>query len=200
MSSLIGHGLVGGAIGWVMYRDRAPASLRRSIWLGWLIIIALIPDLDYVVPVLYPSANNGLRISHSLIFSAALPVFTLASLVISGAGRDSLWRSSIPLFFAGYSHVGMDWLVGVTPLPLLWPVSDRRFRLPFGLLPSAGKISLYNYYFYYNLGIELGVLLPLIGCALISRSRLSLQQKWAVRGLLLLVAAYFMHWAYGLSR
>ncbi|MEM6840185.1 MAG: metal-dependent hydrolase [Cyanobacteria bacterium P01_C01_bin.120] len=193
MSSFIGHGLVGDAIGWVMYRDRAPTKFRRSIWLGWLIVIALIPDLDYVVPILYLSANSGLRISHSLIFSATLPIFTLVSLIISGARRDRLWRSSIPLFFAGYSHIGMDLLVGVTPLPLLWPVSDRPFRLPFGLLPSAGKISLYNYYFYYNLGIELGVLLPLIGCALISRSRLSLQQKWAVRGLLLWVSAYFMH-------
>ncbi|MGD1861184.1 MAG: metal-dependent hydrolase [Leptolyngbyaceae cyanobacterium] len=164
MSSFIGHGLLGGTIGTISYPPGLRAKIYRPVWVGWLVIIALIPDLDYAVPMLQASANAGLRITHSLLVALLFPILTLLGLLALGMRQHQLWQSGLQLTLAGLSHLGMDLLVGVTPLPLLWPVSDRPFRLPFGLLPSAGKISLYNYYFYYNLGIELGVLLPLIGC------------------------------------
>ena len=172
----------------------------RVLWGGWLIIVAVIPDLDYVVPWLHPSANDGLRITHSLLFAALLPALTLLGLKFIRVGRKTLKRSGLLLVLAGFSHNGMDLLVGVTALPLLWPASDRLFRLPFGLLPSAGKLSWVNFYFYYNLSIELGVLLPLIACIFIRKSSIAAQARWVLIVSLLLVSAGFMHWAYGLSR
>lgn len=200
MSSFIGHSLVGGAIGWIPPSSQPRWSFFRLGWVGWLIIIALLPDLDYVILALHPSANAGLRITHSLLFALGLPMLTVAGCVVAGVRGQQLWHASAQLVLAGLSHVWLDMLVGVTALPLLWPASDRLFRLPFGLLPSAGKISLFNYYFYYNLVIELGVLLPLLFCALIQQSRVAVKQKWRITFTLLLVSTYFMHWAYGLSR
>ena len=200
MSSLIGHSLIGGAIGWVPFPAQSRWNFLRSVWIGWLVIIAVVPDLDYVIPTLNPGGNEGLRITHSLLFALGLPMLTYLGFVIVGIRGQKLWWVGGSLALAGLSHICLDLLVGVTALPLLWPASDRLFRLPFGLLPSAGKISLFNYYFYYNLVIELGVLLPLLLGALIHRSRVSVEQKWGIKFTLLLVSTYFMHWAYGLSR
>lgn len=91
-------------------------------------------------------------------------------------------------------------LVGVTALPLLWPITSNVFKLPFGLLPSAGKPSLSNYYFYCNLGIEMGALVPLSCGLLISQYKRLSVWRWGIISLLLSVSAYFMYWAYGLSR
>ena len=67
------------------------------------------------------------------------------------------------LLLASVSHPLLDLLVGAHGLPLLWPFTDRQVALPFGLLPSAGRLALDNYYLWRNLLIELGVLVPLFG-------------------------------------
>ncbi len=56
----------------------------------------------------------------------------------------------------------MDLLVGVHPMPLFWPLNSNLIVLPFGVLPSAGKLNIFNHYFWRNLVIESGVLLPII--------------------------------------
>ena len=200
MSSFIGHSLVGGTIGWLAQPFPYKGKFAGVLWSGWLVIVAVIPDWDYVVPFLHPSAHDGLRITHSLLFALLLPSLTILILKFAHVTRETLRDSGLMLVLAGFSHMGMDLLVGVTALPLLWPVSDRLFRLPFGLLPSAGKVSLSNFYFYYNLLIELGVLLPLIACIFIRKYRISAQARWILSVILLVVSAGFMHWAYGLSR
>lgn len=181
-------------------KPRLATSRSKFLWIGWLVVVAIAPDLDYVVPLLHPSSHAGLRITHSLFFSCLLPTITIVFLRISGVERESLLNASLQLTLASFSHVGLDLLVGVTVLPILWPVSSNVFKLPFGLLPSAGKPSLSNYYFYYNLGIEMGVLIPLSCCLLVSKSKKRSVWRWVIVGILLLVSAYFMHWAYGLSR
>lgn len=130
----------------------------RSLWLCWLIVVASIPDLDYLVKALNFINNQGLRITHSIFFSSIAPCFTIAALPIMKV--NSSWQRSIQVILAGWSHLVLDLLVGVTPLPLLFPLIKIPFKLPFGILPSAGKISIDNYYFYRNLALEMGVLLP----------------------------------------
>ncbi|AFY39016.1 hypothetical protein Lepto7376_2756 [[Leptolyngbya] sp. PCC 7376] len=85
-------------------------------------------------------------------------------------------------------------------MAIAWPLDKTAFKLPFGLLPSAGKPSLSNYFFYYNLGIEMGVLLPLSISLVLIRSQKTTWWKWGIIGLLLAISIFFMHWAYGLSR
>ena len=101
---------------------------------------------------------------------------------------------------AGLSHLVLDFLVGVTPLPLLWPLDSAAFSSPVGILPSAGRIQLSNYYFYRNVLIEVGVLAPLYYVA----RELYLGERGTrnrVRMLiLLLVAGCFVVWSVSLSR
>jgi hypothetical protein len=68
---------------------------------------------------------------------------------------------SLQLILAGLSHLVLDLAVGVTALPLLYPFSHETFKLPFGILPSAGKIQINNYLAYRNLFIEIGVIIPI---------------------------------------
>ncbi len=202
MSSFIGHALAGLMVGVVTKPSKSRSGLIDSRWwLGWLVIVAMAPDLDYILPFLHPSSHDGLRISHSLFFCQLLPILTLIYLRIKGFSRMALLGAGLQLWLASFSHLALDLLVGVTALPILFPISKELFKLPFGLLPSAGKPSLSNYYFYYNLAIELGVLMPIsLCCALIKKSMKRLTWEWILVIAMLLVSLHFMNWAYGLSR
>lgn len=95
----------------------------------------------------------------------------------------------------------MDLLVGVTPLPLLYPWHLQLFKLPFGILPSAGKIQINNHLFYKNIFIEIGVLIPLFSSIFItSKDNIILQEQKIIVPLLLFISACFMTWAFNLSR
>lgn len=211
MSSFVGHGLTALFVALpnisVLFRQR---SLLCWPWILWLVIVAWGPDIDYVWPVVHPSAHNGLRITHSLVASLLLP------------GVTGLWLWSIPpqrlpislsrrvlllqVAIASLSHVSLDLLVGVTPLPLLYPFSTDLFRLPLGILPSAGKINITNYYFWRNLYLEQGVLLPLL-CSywiytwpFVHIKAIGKVVKWGAIALCLFMASSFLYECYGLPR
>ena len=72
--------------------------------------------------------------------------------------------SSIPiylLFLAPFSHLVLDFLVGVYGNPYLYPLSESLFTSPLGVLPSSGGIDIYNYYFWRNMLIELAIFVPM---------------------------------------
>jgi hypothetical protein len=96
---------------------------------------------------------------------------------------------------AGLSHLLLDLLVGVTPLPVWWPFSFQRVQLPFGILPSAGGLSLSNPYLYRNTLIELGILIPL-SVLVILWSKLSPLR----RALCATASIAFIGWSLTLSR
>ena len=76
-----------------------------------------------------------------------VPACTILALWLSGdRGKDFRLHAGQSIL-AGLSHLLLDMLTGVLPLALLYPYLQV-FRLPFGLLPSAGKIQLTNYLFY----------------------------------------------------
>lgn len=165
MSSFIGHSVAAITI----YLTTEPVTtkplklLRQSnllLWICWLIVIASIPDLDYVVESWQSVNNQGLRITHSIMFSLIVPSLTIATLVIIKISNRQLLIRGVQIILAGLSHLVLDLLVGVTPLPLLFPLIKIPLKLSFGILPSAGKIDLHNYYFYRNLLLEMGVLCP----------------------------------------
>lgn len=200
MSSFIGHSLA--ALTLSVLGQPRPSS---KLWLGWLVVMALAPDIDYMIPVLQASHYNGLRVTHSIGVSLLLPLGTGFCLLCWNRkervtsffrlrGRFLLFLQAIG---AGLSHLIMDLLVGVTPLPLLWPLSPTPYKLPFGLLPSAGRLQLGNALLYQNLGIELGVMVPVALIALLAvkgkgHPLLFLTLGW--------ISAYFMVWAAQLAR
>lgn len=197
MSSFIGHGLAALTV----YALGPEARPARWGWLAWLGVLALAPDIDYVVAPLRLPGPPVLRVTHSLLGCLTLPLLTVAFLAWRGERGARLRVRGLQAACAGLSHVALDLLVGVTPAGLPWPLSRETFRLPFGVLPSAGRIRLDNPLFYRNLLIELGVLVPL--CALLillrgGRPR-SGRRALLVVGLALLSAG-FMLWAAQLPR
>jgi membrane-bound metal-dependent hydrolase YbcI (DUF457 family) len=157
MSSFIGHSLI--AITVFKCADKGNNRRSRIIWLSWLVVCALVPDVDYVFIKLQSTHNNGIRITHSIAFALLLPVITIIFLLLKK--NKEIKVKSIQVILAGMSHLILDMLVGVTPDPLLFPISNMAVKFPIGILPSAGAISLFNYYFYRNLIIELGILTPI---------------------------------------
>ncbi len=127
--------------------------------------------------------------------SLALPLCAILALKLRPFGPYSLQA-----LLAGLSHVLLDLLVGVTQLPLLWPLSQRAFKLPFGVLPSAGSMRLDNYYFFHNLVIELGVLVPLYYGLYLARHAPRTRQQAVTLGVLCSCSACAMYCAYGLAR
>jgi inner membrane protein len=199
MSSFFGHSLAAYALASAV--RQSPASpLGRLRWAGWLIAVASAPDLDYLIPALSSPAHHGIRITHSIAFSLILPLCTGGALYLAsnpGPQRRSL---SICAMLAGLSHLVLDFLVGVTQLPLLWPLSAATFVSPVGVLPSAGRVRILNYYLYRNLLIEIGILAPILYVAReLYRREISVENRARIIALLL-IAGSFIVWSVGLSR
>ena len=197
MSSFIGHRL---AVDSTYFIEKQPPSPNKIYWLGWLIIIASAPDIDHIVRALHlTSQHQDIRITHSILLSLVLPIGTILVLTLLGCKRRSLIIRSQQVILAGFSHLVLDLLTGVNKLPLLWPLNSEIFKLPFGILPSAGGINLFNYFLYRNLLIEIGVLAPLVYITFLISHDLSntRQQKFLIGGLLL-ISICFMIWSFRL--
>lgn len=199
MSSFLGHGLAAYTLfsldGW-----KRPALGWRAMWLGWLLVLACAPDIDYLVPALGSPAHQGSRITHSIVFSLILPLFSVGVLYFVKGLKSQRRLLSICAVLAGLSHLGLDFLVGVTPLPLLWPLGSTAFSSPVGILPSAGRIQLSNYYLYRNLLIEAGILAPSYYVArALYLGEINTRNR-ARMFVWLLVAGCFVVWSVSLSR
>lgn len=140
-------------------------------WALVLVALGLAPDADYLARALILPGTPPVRVTHSIMGCLALP----AAVAVAGMlfqrwrGRRLALRGA-QAAAAGLSHILLDLLVGVTPAALLWPLSSRTFRLPGGILPSAGRLDPGNPYLYRNLLLEMGVLLPLLAIVLLLRS------------------------------
>ncbi len=209
MSSFIGHALAGlgvFAAGVGVPTTQVPQKpvARDFLWVGWLIFVALAPDLDYILPALYAlrvSMDDGMRITHSIVGCLVFPLLTILALLPLNLKPETWRQYGIQVCLAGLSHIVMDLLVGVWPLPLLWPFTARRFRLPFGILPSAPSFRLDNIYLYRNLLIELGVIAPLLAGIYLARfSNLPMLKRYGCVAALWLCSAGFMAWAFTLAR
>lgn len=199
MSSFLGHGLAAYSLASAS-RYRQGAAWLRIMWVGWLIALGSAPDVDYLIPALNSRAHQGLRITHSAAFSLALPLCTVAVLRLTGRCDGRLKSLSVCAALAGLSHLALDFLVGVTPLPLLWPFSEATFASPAGILPSAGSVRLSNYYFYRNLVIETGVLAPILYVVRgVYSGEIGVRNKARIL-LLLSIAGCFIAWSLSLDR
>lgn len=199
MSSFLGHGLAAYTLFSLDRGGRAP-SRRGAVWLGWLLVLASAPDVDYLVPALGSPAQRGSRITHSIAFSLILPLLSIGALYFLKGLKSRRRLLGVCAVLAGLSHLALDFLVGVTPLPLFWPLGSAAFASPLGILPSAGRIQLSNYYLYRNVLIELGVLAPIFYVARGFYLGESGIRHGARVLILLLVAGCFVAWSVSLSR
>lgn len=206
MSSFIGHSLAG-LTTYTITRQLQSNRLSESrrfywIWPIWLLVVASMPDIDYLIRVLrIQQADQTIRITHSLLGAILMPGCTILVLWLLGKRGKSFKFQSLQVILVGLSHLLLDMLTGVSALPLLYPFSLQTFKLPFGLLPSAGRIRLTNYFFYRNIFIELGVLIPLSISLLLSiRDSTRSGNRLLVIAAGLVVSLCFVIWAFSLSR
>lgn len=158
MSSLLGHVAAGLAI-----HSSQGSKGQRQGGRSWrvlllLIFLANLPDFDYLA-VWFFGIKAQFRITHSIFFCTCAGLLAGMTVKVVGAGR--LQVSMLALLVAGYSHLLLDYCVGVHTLPLFWPFVSNEVQPSVGLLPSAGRLHLYSYYLWRNLLIECGVLWPL---------------------------------------
>ncbi len=199
MSSFLGHSLAAYSLFSLDRRGR-PSTLWRAAWLAWLVVLASAPDIDYLVPALAAPAHQGRRITHSVAFSLILPLASVGALYFVRGLKSQRRLLGVCAVLAGLSHLVLDFLVGVTPLPLLWPLASTAIASPVGILPSAGRIQLSNYYLYRNVLIEVGVLAPIFYVARGLYLGASGTRNRARVLILLLVAGCFVAWSVSLSR
>ncbi len=155
MSSIFGHSLIGATL----YAGGKKAGAKVSVfWLAIVIFLAVAPDLDYLFYWI-TSSKSDFRVTHSLMFCLGLGMGIWLLRFCSPSLRASAPPAWV-IVAACLTHPLMDLLVAVKPNPWLWPFSDRVYALSFGVLPSAGQLSLPNYYLWRNLLLEFGALMP----------------------------------------
>ena len=162
-----------------------------------MVFLAISPDINYIA-IWILGTQTIFEYSHSIGFASILPVLSI--LFLKYKKDKNLINKSILLFTASFSHLLLDLLVGVFPKSYLWPFSTEKIKLPFGILPSAGKLDLQNHYLYKNLLIELGILLPFIGIIyLLKKHR---ETKYFLIKLLILILIWipFLKWGLSLFR
>jgi len=167
VSSFVGHALAPV----ILYAATEPGPVpRRALWPLALVAMAWAPDADYLLRSLILPGDPPVRVTHSILGSLVVPALVVAILAMRGLRGTMLKLRGFQAAAAGLSHVLLDLLVGVTPAALLWPLSRATVRLAGGILPSAGRLSPGNPYLYRNLLIEVGVLLPILGMAILLRA------------------------------
>lgn len=191
MSSFIGHSITG-----VFVHSRNTDG-KSFPWFLWLVFLAISPDLEYV-PAWLSGVRHHTRFTHSIVFCSILPVLTVLYFKLFPREHRNL-KAAVQAFAASYSHIVLDMLTGVSQLPLLWPFTDACFRLPFGILPSAGRLDPSNIYLYRNLLIELGILLPFFSLCRM-KGRPTLPGNRVPAALSMAVLILFAVWGISLSR
>ena len=195
MSSFVGHVATAAAI---YFRGSGRDDSARRWLLPLLTVLAVAPDFDYFALWLF-GIDPQPRITHTLAFYlivAALPWIAAIRL----RNGDLPASTFAVLVSASSSHLVLDLLVGVHPLPVFWPFVDSEISSPVGLLPSAAHVSLGNYYLWRNLFIECGILLPVLAATVALRRAVPVR---AVLPKAAIVAPFWLAcliWSIGLQR
>lgn len=154
MSSFIGHAVTG----FVISRFSKKKATWR--WTAFLVFLAMLVDINYLA-VWFLGKEYWAVYSHSIGFVLVVSLLIIGFLYFK---KIEDWKSrSLQVFLVLFSHLLLDTLVGVFPKYYLWPFYQQKLNIFSGILPSAGQIHWANYYFYRNLFIEMGILLPFFG-------------------------------------
>lgn len=198
MSSWIGHGIA--AVTVYVSDKGAKRNLSDLRWALWLVVVAIATDIDYLLAFLRIGQDPA-RLTHSILVASLLPFLTILVGIRIGWRGKLLFTRALQILAAGLSHLVLDLLVGVYPMPLFFPLTLTRYKLPFGILPSAPLARLDNPLLYRNLFIEFGALAPLPILVYLWQcpARFPSFRRIAIP-LLILCALFFIAWAFTLSR
>ena len=146
-------------VGVALINQKEKATKRELIVASlFFVVLASSPDIDYLINYLR-GESMPIRYTHSIgyIFLVGLSSLFFRNMLL----KNFLRHIPIWLFFlAPFSHLLLDFLVGVHGNPYFYPFSAEEIVSPIGILPSSGRIDLHNFYFWRNLGIELAIFIP----------------------------------------
>src|SRR5450432_1194247 len=176
-----GH-LAVGLLAGRLHGGREDAAPDQRVSAGTLLLFAALaelPDIDVVgvacgVRDLGCFGHRGA--SHSLVTAVALGL--LSGLVARRFGWPAV-RTAVAATLALASHGILDTFgEGGRGIPLLWPLSDARFMLPWRLLPDAPRgIQMLSRPGLLDLAVEFVVFFPLTAFALWPGRRALLRRK-----------------------
>lgn len=126
-----------------------------------LSVLALLPDLDFLIPAVGSSVGPFAHRGASHSFAVAMIVGVCIALAIRawGGQRALAWGFLATAVVA--SHPILD-LFSETDLgvALLWPLSNARFLAPWHILPNPPWPGVFSAYGLRQLGLELVLFLP----------------------------------------
>jgi hypothetical protein len=170
---------------------------QRAVFLEIGVLLSLCPDLDYIV-LWFVGYGIEPRYTHSLFFCLCVSFISLIATPL--IFRDFRYKIPLRLYFAAtFSHLALDLIVAVHPMPLFWPVIDKLVVLPHGVLPSAGQLNLANYYLWRNLIIELGILVP-VSCIIAPATQRIINSGVIIKISVFFLFISFLVWGYCLKR
>lgn len=146
MPSPVGHAVAGLIIGLAGERvvGREPgaqpdarAESYTRVFILACIVMAAMPDLDYI----YPPSHRGP--THSL--GATALIVLLAAAISRWVTGRTMWRVAVLLGVAHSTHILMDWLgedITVTPgVQALWPLSHQLFHSGLDVFRSTKRVD-----------------------------------------------------------
>jgi membrane-bound metal-dependent hydrolase YbcI (DUF457 family) len=154
MPSTFVHGLLPTSCAWFSKPDMGPLSAKEKLRLFMAFgFLANCPDLDFIPATLFAGQFSEIhrQWGHNLFVLTAWVIFGAYLLRFVGKSRISrraCWVLSIALVG---SHVFLDGMQAneESGVPLLWPISPWRFRLPFHVFHSIqiakGQNVIYAY-------------------------------------------------------
>jgi len=172
MATPIGHALAGYAV----FSTYTPAARRdRRMLLGWCLVMAMAPDVDFLPGMLMGQPGRYHQgLSHSL---GVAVVVSLALTLLYSRKRHTMAADGGRFFLAYASHLVLDfWGSDTRPpygIPLFWPLSERVYLAPWPIfvgvqhtLPTTATTgnwlaTIFQPVNLRALGLEVLVLLPI---------------------------------------
>jgi inner membrane protein len=162
MPSPVGHGLMGVAI----YSATVPRRRALHAWgfLGLCVGFSLLPDLDFVAPMAvgrFDWAQEMHRsFTHTVFFAlAAGLVWLAAARLIRPRSAAARWSTAAVIVACLLAHLALDVMNVDTKAPfgvsMFWPVWDKWFYAPIGLLPSVAKRTYGDIISWHNVTVAL---------------------------------------------
>ncbi len=126
MPTPFGHALAGVAVAWTS--DLVPPRARRPALAVTCAALAMVPDVDLVLPATHRAVTHSIGAVAAVIMIAAAVTGWVRVRSRNGRGLPGAWRVALVCGAAYASHILLDWL-GVDRSPplgiqALWPLKD----------------------------------------------------------------------------
>jgi inner membrane protein len=158
--SMLGHVAIGVAAARLVTPAGKPSHVLRTRMVV-LTALALLPDVDFLIEAVAPSASPFAHrgASHSFAIAMVVGASIAVAIRLRGGRRAVAWGLLATAVVA--SHGVLD-LLGESDLgvALLWPMSDARFLATWHFLPNPPWPGVLSAYGLSELALEFAVFLP----------------------------------------